>query len=325
MKILITGISCSLGFYTAQELLKKGYKVGGLSRSIPKNRIEDVEYHSCDIVDSLKVNEIVQGYDVIVHVAALSSPWGRRKDFFKINREGTSNLLSAALKNGVKRFIFISSPSIYFEYRDKFEIKESAQSKKPVNSYAASKYAAESCVDLANKEGLETFVLRPKAIFGPGDQVLIPRMIGALQSKGIPRFFKRDVFIDITYVENVAYAIALAVEADEKYSGSKYNITNGQPVILHKAISTILKKIGHPYQEQRIPYFLAKFIAYFSEKSAFFTNKEPLLTRYSVGALSFSQTLSIQKARSELGYDPKISIEEGMNRYRKWWYENQNI
>lgn len=322
MRVLITGISSSLGYYTAKALLKKGYFVGGLSRSIPKNCLEKTQYYSCDITDYPKVSEISQNYDTIIHMAALSSPWGKKKDFFKINEEGTKNLLKAALKQGVKRFIFISSPSIYFEYKDQFYIEEAALSNKPVNDYAASKQAAEKWVDQASQMGLETFILRPKAIFGPKDRVLIPRMIHAIQSKGIPRFFKEDILVDITYVENVADAIVLAVQADSKYAGSKYNITNDEPVLLHQAIAKILQQIGYPYRERKIPYPLAKFIAFFSEKISFITHKEPLLTRYTVGALSFSQTLCIAKAKKELGYEPKVSIEEGMNRYKKWWYEN---
>ena len=110
MNVLISGISCPLGYYTALEFIKRGYKVGGFSRVIPKKQLEGVKYYSCNIEASSQLENIVNGYNIIIHIAALSSPWGKKKAFLKTNVEGTRNLLNAALKFKVKRFIYISSP-----------------------------------------------------------------------------------------------------------------------------------------------------------------------------------------------------------------------
>ncbi|MDN3504635.1 MAG: NAD-dependent epimerase/dehydratase family protein [Rhabdochlamydiaceae bacterium] len=321
MRVLISGISCSLGAFTAQMLVKQGYQVRGFSRSIPKDKIVGVEYIPCDL-NSNQLEKIVMGCDLIVHIAALSSPWGKKDDFYKVNVEGTCNLLKFALKHKVKRFIYISSPSIYFNYQNHHNISESYRSKKAVNHYAASKLEAEKHVKLASDMGLETFILRPKAIFGPGDSVLLPRMIKALNSTGIPRFTKEDILLDITYVENVAQAIALTLIADKKYCSSAYNITNGSPVHAHLVIKELLQVTGHTYREKKINYYLAKSVAYIAEFASKFTRVEPRFTRYSVGSLAFSQTLSLDKAKKELGYVPIISVEEGIKRYKEWWYEN---
>jgi nucleoside-diphosphate-sugar epimerase len=323
MKVLISGISSPLGFYTAKLLKERGSAVLGFSRNLPTNKIEGISYCRSDIRLS-DLHKLSIGCDVIVHIAALSSPWGRRRDFFEINAEGTKRLLEAAWANGCSRFIYISTPALYFAYKDGFSLDESQIASKPVNFYCASKALAESYVSAYHNKGLETLILRPKALFGPGDTVLVPRLLKALANGGIPRFTKRDVMVDLTYVENVAEAILLAIDTPAKYSGSIYNITNDEPYPLHQVIQNLLSAMGLPYKEKKIPYPVARSLAYLLEIVSIFYPKEPLFTQYAVGALTFSQTLSINKAKTELGYAPKISIEEGINRYAKWWKTHAN-
>jgi nucleoside-diphosphate-sugar epimerase len=321
MNVLITGISSPLGYYTAKHLLAKGWKVKGVSRSTPKAPLPEVKYIACNVC-SPDIEKHIKNCQYIVHAAALSSPWGKKKDFFKTNLEGTKNILYYALRHHCQRLIFISSPSIYFEYKDHLNITEEYCAAKPVNHYAASKISAEDAVAQASKQGLETFILRPKAIFGPGDQVLIPRILQSLKSGGVPRFVQKDIILDITYVENISHAIFQSLTADSCFSGQAYNITNDCPLPLHTLIKMIIEKMGFKYKERHIPYRAAKIIAYICEKISLLTNKEPLFTPYSVGALSFSQTLSIDKAKKELNYQPIISIEEGIEKYEKWWKNN---
>ncbi len=312
MRVLISGISGSLGTCTAKRLLEYGEVIGFARR---KCEIEGVQSFQCDLKESDQFDRLTKGCDTVVHIAALSTPWGKKEDFFALNAEATSALLKAAVKNGVKRFIYISTPAIYFDFTDRFDIEETWCPRKCVNDYAASKLLGEHIVQAA--EGIETFILRPKALFGPGDQVVIPRLLAALKGGGIPRFVKKDVWIDMTYIENVAEAIVKACLADAKFSGSIYNITNGEPMPLHRTIKQLLTHMGYSYKERRFPYILAQIIAFFSK----FSKQEPLLTRYTVGSLSYSQTLSIEKAKKELGYVPLISMEEALAQTARF-YEN---
>lgn len=315
MKVLISGISSPLGFYTSKLLKERGADVIGFSRTSLEN--------PCDI-RTCNLHKLSSGCDVIVHIAALSSPWGKKDDFFEINAEGTKRLLEASIANGCSRFIYISTPALYFKYKDGFNLDESQIASKPINFYAASKALAESYVNEFHKKGIETFILRPKALFGPGDTVLVPRLLKALANGGIPRFTKKDVIIDLTYVENVAEAILLAIDAPAKYSGSTYNITNDDPRPIDQVIEHLLNAMGLQYKERQMPYPLARALASLLEFTSIFYRKEPLLTGYAVGALTFSQTLSINKAKTELGYSPKISIEDGINRYATWWKTHAN-
>lgn len=301
MRILISGISCPLGLKTAEMLEALGHEIIGFSRNPPKG------YHSCDLHDIEKLRTLAVGCDAIVHIAALSSPWGKKTDFFKHNVAGTKNLLTL----GCERFIYISTPAVYFDYTHHFNITEERCAKRPVNHYAASKLAAEKLVHARGGT-----ILRPKALFGPGDSVLMPRMLKLMKNGGIPRFSDEPTWLDITYIDNVAHAIVCAFNANR--SGT-YNITNGDPRPLHQMLAQVLGEMGIAYKERRLPYWMAQGAARLLE---LFAKKEPPLTRYPVGTLHYSQTLCIEKARQELGYEPIVTLDEGMRRYGKWWIEN---
>jgi len=326
MKIGITGISSPLAQVTAKKLLALGHEVIGFSRDPTKIDLAGVVLHSGDLRNRKRVKEILEGCEVIIHIGALSTPWGDKKDFEEVNVKGTGYVIEAALEGGCRRLIHISTPSLYFDYRDKWEIQEEAVVSKPVNHYARSKKKAEKLIDEAFRLGLETITLRPRALFGPGDTVLMPRILKALAKGGVPRFRSKEPLIDVTYIENVADAILCAVVAEASIcSGKKYNITNGEPVGLYALFQEILSEIGVQYREKRISYPLARAIAFIAELASRFSGEEPLLTSYSVGVLSFSQTLCIQKAVHELGYRPRISLKEGIKAYGLWWRDNESI
>src|SRR5690606_17003853 len=119
--------------------------------------------------------EAFAGMDVVVHSAALSTPWGSLRDFERINVQGTRNVLNAALKQKIKRVVHISTPSIYVERRSREDIRETDPlPPKSINHYARTKREAETWVDAANASGLQTITLRPQGIFGPGDTSIFP-------------------------------------------------------------------------------------------------------------------------------------------------------
>ena len=122
--------------------------------------------------------------------------------------------------------------------------------------------------------------------------------------------------MDMTCVENVALAIRLALEAKEAH-GQVYNITNGEPKTFKYLIETTLKGLGEPIRYRKIPAGLVASAAYSLEGvyRLFHLKTEPPLTRYTYYLLRYSQTLDIQKAQTELGYYPKMTIEEGIDNY----------
>ena len=161
--------------------------------------------------------------------------------------------------------------------------------------------------------GLATVIVRPKAIFGPGDRALLPRLVAAARQGRLHQFGNGKNLVDLTYVDNVAHALHLALTAPAAV-GRTYFITNDEHVPLWPAIRQLLARLGLPSQLRTMPLPVALAVAAVMEAQASWTGREPLLTRYSVGILARTQTYDITAARRDLGYAPIVSVAEGIER-----------
>lgn len=325
MHLLITGSTGFLGLRLFELAQAKGYQVTGIGRNRAiGNKIIAAggQFIEADISDETLLRKVFPSVDMICHCAAYSSPWGKFADHYQANVIGTRNLAKIALERSVKRFIHISSPSIYFQYQDQFDLDEdSVLPAKSVNHYAQTKRLAEKELEQFTEQGLETIILRPRAIFGPGDQAIVPRIIRANSLGFFPVFFKNDIKIDLTYVDNVVEAIFNSIEANASACNQAYNITNGEPVALNAFLGELFRSLKLQFKPKYIPFSIAYKLARFSEffYRNFRKNAEPPLTCYTVGLFTFSQTLNIDKARQNLGYFPKIDVHEGAQRYAQWY------
>jgi nucleoside-diphosphate-sugar epimerase len=253
--------------------------------------------------------------DWVVHSAALSSPWGRPKMFHQSNVLATAQLADYALETGCKRFVHISSPSIYVDKHDKLDVKEDDPLPKlELNDYVRTKRLAEKEIDQRAALGLPSICLRPQAIVGRGDRAIFPRILKTAKRGFVPRIGKGSTQTDLTHVENVIDAIVCALEAPQALNGRKYNITNGESVELYSVIETLLKQLEVKFRWRplsfRKAYTLGSVLEWTSRNVLNY--REPLLTRYTACVLGASRTLNIDRARQELGYRPKFSIEEAM-------------
>jgi nucleoside-diphosphate-sugar epimerase len=325
MKVLVTGGTGFLGKKLAYRLKDLGYHVIVIARNqkigheLERNQIQFIK---CDLANRERVIESCHGIDYVFHCAAFSSPWGKYEEFYESNVVGTENVIAGCLKHRVKRFIHVSTPSIYFDFDERLNVKEDDPLPQQfVNHYAYTKYLAERLVDEAGEQGLGVITIRPRALFGPEDTTIIPRLIKVNKEKFIPLVNNGEVLLDLTYVENVVDALLLCMTSNERTLGQKYNITNGEVVSLKDVLEVLFKKIHQPLRTKRVNVHLLYGLASILEwLSIHFQNeKEPLLTKYTVSVISKSQTLNIDKAKSELGYMPRVSIEEGINEFAKWW------
>jgi len=315
MKIAVTGATGFLGGWVVKRLLKAGHGVSAVGRNVKQG--EELQSLRGDLKDPLFTASVCAGQDYVVHCAALSSPWGSYSAFYEANVKGTENVISACTQAKVKRLIHISTPSLYVESRDRSQISESEPLPiKSVNDYAATKRIAESRIDAAHANGLPVITLRPQGIFGPGDLTIIPRLLKAARRGVLPVIGSADHYTDLTYVENVVDAILLCLDSPPETLGQKYNITNGEPVILYSLIDHLTSRLGIVYKKKKISLRHAYIAASCIETvhRLFFKNREPILTRYTVSVLGRTRTLSIEKAKTELGYIPRVSIAEGLDR-----------
>lgn len=321
--IVISGISSAIGMRTASFLVQKGYQVRGFARNINEVRKHldhpMIELVSGDLLDRKFVHSVCNGAHGVIHLAARSSPWGKFNDFYLANVEGTKSIVEAAKKCHLNRMVHVSTPSLYFDFRDRYDICENEDLPlKGVNAYAVTKKMAENVVDNFVESGGSAITLRPRAVFGPYDRTLFPRVLKVCKEKGIPKFKRKSPIIDVTYVDNLAYALCLALEAPSSCIGQKYNITNGEPIALWELLNNLLKRLSIPIHHRYFPYSIAYSAALIAEWKSLITKQEPRFTRYSLGVMSFSQTLSIEKAKNELKYNPITSLKEGIDRYVNW-------
>jgi len=328
MKVLVTGATSGLGRNAVDFLLAKGVSVVATGRNLAAGReIErcGAKFVPCDLsaLDLKTGMALVYGVDAVWHCAALSAPWGRAADFIACNVTATENLLAAAVAAGVSRFVHVSTPAIYFDFRHLYDVPETFRARHHVNAYAATKARSEEAVlaSAAANHGTLHVMLRPRAIFGPHDAALIPRVQRVLAERGgrlpLPRAGR--AVIDVTYVENVLHAMWLASTVPNLESGSVFNITNGDPREIGSVLKTLFTGyLGLAVDIRPVPYWAAACAAGMMEAISLITRREPALTRYSVGALSFDMTLDISKVRKALGYAPVVGIEEGIARTAEW-------
>ncbi|MDR2635866.1 MAG: NAD-dependent epimerase/dehydratase family protein [Campylobacteraceae bacterium] len=323
MKILVTGTTGFLGSRAAVLLAEEGHEIiatGRNSSKAPKH--SSIRFIQADLTQELS-EDLFEGVEAVVHCAALSSPWGKYEDFYRMNVVATEQLIERSLEHQIKRFVHISSPSIYFDFKDRENIKESdTLPSKKVNFYAQTKYLAELKILEAVAKGLPGIILRPRAIFGPGDTALLPRVVKANNTKFIPKMREDDgPLCDLTYVDNVVHAIRLALNAKEACIGQAYNITNAEPIYLLEKIRELTKELGLKYNVKKIPYGLAFAYAGILEfvYRFFLRGKEPAFTKYSISLFYNNQRLDVTKAKEELGYTPIVSMEEGFSRVVRGW------
>lgn len=326
-RALVTGATGGLGRHLVNRLAEADYTITALGRDQQAGQALADSGHTFVPVDLCTCDDIpalTRNVDTIFHCAALSSPWGRAANFQNINVAVTQKLLAAAEASGVENFVHVSTPSVYFEYRDRLNLKEGDPMARPfVNHYARTKAEAERLVLEAGKGRLNTSAIRPRAIFGEHDAVLLPRILRVAQSGKMPVFSHGTAMVDVSYAGNVADAMLLCDEQAEKVSGRVFNITNGEPMSIRTLMEKVFAALQMEVQLRPTPYGLVNAVAGVwegvSEMLALKT--EPKILRYTAAAMNFSQTLDITAARETLGYQPRVSVDEGLARFATWYKE----
>jgi nucleoside-diphosphate-sugar epimerase len=317
VRILITGGTGFLGRRVAALALARGHRVRLLGRdfgAVGDLLAAGAEEWRADLRDPAAIRRACAGTDAVIHAGALSAPWGPRADFFAINVGGTAAVIAGCRAAGVVRLVYISSPSVTFTGHDVHNETEAAPYPRRFASvYSLTKKLGEDRVNAAARQNLPAVILRPKAIFGPGDNALLPRLLDAARRGRLIRIGDGQNRVDLTYVDNVAHAALLALTAPAAV-GRTYTITNDAHPRLWETIGAVLRGVGLPDTPRPVPLPVALAAAGAMEGRARLTGREPLLTRYSAAILAREQTYDIAAARRDLGYAPLVSLEDGIAR-----------
>lgn len=311
---LITGTSGFLGGALGRHLRSVGWKVTGLSRRPARAGSVDRQV-THDL--SLPLPPDLPGHDVIIHAAALASPWASPAAYRANIVDATSNLLGYARDTGSGQFIFVSSTAVFYVLDDQFDLtEESPFPDPPANLYAAAKREAERLV-LARRP--DALILRPRAIYGPGDTVLFPRILRAAAKGMLPRIVRPDgkvAIADMVYIGNLVHAIERAMDLG---IGGAINITDAAPRETDRLLAEVLSRLGHPPPRLRLSVPTAMRLARAAEwaSARLLGWREPPITRFGVSAVAHSKTFDVTRMLSLLG-PPPFTPERGIDTFIAW-------
>ncbi len=329
MKALITGGGGFLGGWIVRKLTARGDEVRTINRSAyPWLEEFGVDARRGDIADADAVHDAVKGVDIVFHVAAKAGVWGPDEDYHAANVKGTRNVLDACRKHGVTKLVHTSTPSVIHDGTDQEGVDESAPyAQRFLCAYPATKARAEQNVLAANNPQLSTVALRPHLVWGPHDNHLVPRLLERGRAGKLRRVGTRDCLIDATYVENAADAHIQAADRlgpGAPCAGKPYFIANDEPIVVWELIDRILAAGG----VQPVARTIAPSIAYAvgAALEAYYDligrEEEPPMTRFVAKQLATSHWFDLTAAKRDLGYDPQVSTDEGLERLAAWLAES---
>ncbi|MCU0303538.1 MAG: NAD-dependent epimerase/dehydratase family protein [Thermoanaerobaculales bacterium] len=332
MRCLVTGGGGFLGGAIVRRLVERGDEVRTLQRGdYPALAALGVECVRGDIADPSAVDRAVTGCDLVFHVAAKVEMWGPRGPFHRANVVGTANLLDAMRRHGVGRLVFTSSPSVVhggadiaggdesLPYRDRYEAH-----------YPATKAEAERLVLAANRPELATVALRPHLVWGPRDRNLVPKIVERARAGQLRLVGDGSNLIDTVYIDNAVDAHLAAAERlapGASCAGRPYFISNGDPRPVKEIVNGFVTAAGLEPVSARLPVAVAVAAGHLFETLHRLLPRtgEPRMTPFLARNLATAHWYDISAARRDLGYEPRVGIDEGMGRLRAWFEEGAPV
>jgi 2-alkyl-3-oxoalkanoate reductase len=255
--------------------------------------------------------------DVVIHAAARASPWGTAREYVTQNVEATRQVIRFCEQQGLPKLLYVSSSSVFYRNEHQFDLtEESPIGPAFVNQYAATKYAGE---ELARTYAGEHLILRPRAVFGPGDTVVFPRILVAARQGRLPQFIPdgQPAIGDLVYIDTLCDYLLKA--ATQTTPHKAYNLTNAKPVELQALVLTVLERLGIPAPRRQFKVSTAMRLATLTEWTyrLFRLAGEPPITRFGVSVFAYSKTFDTTRMLTDLG-EPSVSLDEGIDRFITW-------
>jgi nucleoside-diphosphate-sugar epimerase len=257
--------------------------------------------------------DAIAGSEAVIHCAAFVKQWGTREQFWNANVEGTRQLLQVARQAGARRFIHIGTEAALFHGQHMRDIDE--RYPYPVHTpflYPQTKAAAEQLVLAANAPGFATLSIRPRFVWGPGDQTILPVLEAMVRSGRFVWIDGGHALTSTTHIANLVHAVALALERGN--GGNAYFVTDEGVTPMREFLTALLATRDLQPPAKTIPGWLARTLAAVTETAwrALGKTSDPPLTRFAAAMMSRDCTITIDKARRELGYEPVVSRSEGL-------------
>jgi len=328
LKTLVTGATGFLGSHVVELLVEQGHEVRALARRTSdvghlKNTGASIVFGDVEDIESLR--PAVESVDLVIHAAARVTPgWGVWADYESCIIKGTENLLQACTKAGVSRFLQFSSLTVYDKayYRD-IPADESTPCEvefKPDNYYDYAKLEADRLAFKFHDSGsLQVSAVRPGWVYGPRDRLLSDRIYRQLHMPIVALPGASNPRIPLVYATDVADCAIRAATID-RAAGHVYNIAPLYEVRLRDLVSAMARALGRPEPRIIVPFGVAYWACAIAEMWARLrrVKEMPYLTRSAIRYTSTETLADASKAREELGWEPKVSVEEGTRLYAEW-------
>ncbi len=323
MKILVTGGGGFLGQALCRGLVERGHSVTSFNRGhYPELESLGVRQLRGDLADRDAVVAAATGVDAIFHNAAKAGAWGSYESYHNANVVGTQNVLDACHAHGIGKLVYTSTPSV--THRATHPVEGGTADSVPYGEnfrapYATTKTIAEKAVLATNDSNLATVALRPRLIWGPGDQQLLPRLVERAKAGRLRFVGDGNNLIDTTYIDNAAQAHFDAFEhlaPGAACAGKAYFISNGEPKPVREIVNALLAAAGAPQVTKTIPFRAAYAIGATCEGlwPLLRLQGEPPMTRFLAEQLSTTHWYYMGPATQDFGYKPRVTIAEGLQR-----------
>ena len=314
MRMLVTGASGFVGGrFMARFRDRPGVSLHGVGRRL----LGGDNYTAIDLAEPF---DVPFSADVVIHAAARATPWAKRRDYERDNVLATSRVIDFCTRRGLPRLIYVSSSSVY--YRPGHQLGLTEQSPIGplfVNDYAATKHAGE---ELVRAYPGRWVIVRPRAVFGPGDTVLFPRILAAARAGKLPLITTAGppAIGDLIYIDTlVDYLFTVATRPDVAPS---YNLTNNEPVVIQDFLLDVFARLGLPAPTRRVSLRTAMAAAAVTEAvyRVLRLPGEPPITRFGVGVFAWSKTFDVTRALTDLG-PPSVTLADGVEAFVRWQRE----
>lgn len=320
---LITGATGFVGSHVADAVAARGGTIRALARPAA-----DTAHLTAlgativpgDLTDAAAVRAAAAGVDYVLHCGAKVGDWGHVDEFRAVNVGGLKNLLDAVTGAPLTRFVHISSLGVYAGRHHYGTDESEPLPETQMDGYTQSKVESEKLALRAHREaGVPVTVLRPGFIYGPRDRTVLPRLATRLGKRDIVYIARGKYALNTTYVGNLVDAVLLAADHPAAV-GEVFNITDGEFVSKRRFFETVADGLGLPRPKGSIPLWLAKWAAPWRERAYRRKNKPtpPRLTMATLKFAGLNLDFSIAKARTVLGYAPKVGFDEGMAAAIAW-------
>ena len=323
--VLVTGASGFTGGHLAQHLIGSGYTVRALVRDKDRGghlQRQGIELVCGDLRDPVSLSRAMIGVDTVYHIAGIFRQENvSEQNMWAVNAQGVQNMLETAIGAGVQRFVHCSTVGVHGDVKNPPADEETAYA--PGDYYQESKTAGEKIARQYMAEGrLPIVVFRPSGIYGPGDLRFL-KLFSSIKKRRFVMIGSGNVLYQLVYIDDLVDGIIRCGTADNAI-GNVYILTGEPAVSLNELAAAIAEVVGAAVPRWHVPVSPVYLAGYLCELMCKPIGIEPPLYRRRVDFFRKDRAFSIEKARRELGYRPRVDLKTGLKRTAEW-YEAQGL